>query len=51
MKPPWLYPGVAMLITGAGIGLEKQSAATLEHETHVLTPRIQLARVAEENSV
>jgi len=51
MKPPWLYPGVAMLITGAWIGFEKQSAATLEHETHVLTQRIQLARVAEENSV
>lgn len=40
-----------MLITGAWIGFEKQSAATLEHETHVLTQRIQLARVAEENSV
>ena len=52
MKPsPWLYPGVAVLITGAWIGFEKQSAAALEHETHVLTQRIQQARMAEENAV
>jgi len=51
MKPsPWLYPGVAVLITSAWVGFEKQSAATLEHETHVLTQRIQQARMAEENA-
>jgi len=51
MKPsPWLYSGVAVLITSAWVGFEKQSAATLEHETHVLTQRIQQARMAEENA-
>jgi|GEM_PF-6049879 len=39
-----------MLITGVWVGFEKQSAAALEHETHMLTQRIQQFRMAEESA-
>ncbi|MFT4177126.1 MAG: hypothetical protein QM627_10785 [Luteolibacter sp.] len=32
MKPnPWLYPGLALLAVGTWIGIQKRSAATVEH--------------------
>lgn len=43
---PWIFPGLAVLITGGWIGSQKKSAATLEREITVISERIRQERTA-----
>lgn len=41
---PWILPGVAVLLTGAWIGLQRNTAAALRREITVINERIHQAR-------
>lgn len=48
---PWILPGLALLITGAWIGLQKKSAASLDREITVITERIRQVRSGEDDGL
>jgi hypothetical protein len=48
---PWILPGLALLATGAWIGLQKKSAVSLERDITVITERIRQVRSGEDGGL